>query len=57
MKFQPEIAGTGLRVNGVGAVGLAVAVTLWVGLPLVIAVLRFVPESIVPHASGGEAGM
>jgi hypothetical protein len=56
MKLRPEIAGTGLRVNGVGAVALALVATLWIGLPLVIAALRVAPESIVSHTSGGEAG-
>ena len=56
VKLRPEIAGTGLRVNGVGAVAVACAITLWIGLPLVVAALRIVPEGIVPHTSGGEAG-
>ena len=56
LRNPPELLGSDLRVNGLGAVLLALAVTLWVGLPLVVTALRFVPESILPHASGGEVG-
>lgn len=56
LKYPPELLGTDLRVNGIGAVVLAVALTVWIGVPLVVTALRFVPERIVPHAPGGEVG-
>lgn len=53
---RPGIWGTDLRLNGVGAVILAGALTLWVGLPLVWAVLHVAHGWLPPHAGGGEAG-
>lgn len=56
LQAEPEIIGTGLRLNGVGAVVVAVMVTLWVGVPLVWLVLRVAGSWISPHGGGGEAG-
>jgi hypothetical protein len=54
---RPPIVGTELRVNGLGAVALAVAITLWVALPTVWATLHFLRQNhLRPHVSGGEAG-
>jgi hypothetical protein len=54
---RPPIVGTDLRVNGLGAVALAVTVTLWVALPTVWAALHFLRQShLRPHIGGGEAG-
>jgi len=55
--LRPPIVGTGVRVNGLGAVALAVAVTLWVALPTVWAALHFLRQChLRPHIGGGEAG-
>jgi hypothetical protein len=55
--LRPPIVGTSLRVKGLGAVALAVAVTLWVALPTVWAALHFLRQShLRPHIGGGEAG-
>lgn len=40
VRARPGVWGTDLRLNGVGAFALAVAVTLWIGFPLVWTVLR-----------------
>jgi len=55
LRLRPEIAGTGLKVNGIGAVALAVVATIWIGLPLVITALRLAPHGVVPHPGGGKA--
>lgn len=57
LRMEPELWGTGLKLNGVGALILALALTLWVGFPLVWVALRLVHGHLLPpHASGGEAG-
>ena len=57
LRTEPELWGTGLKLNGVGAVILALAVTLWVGFPLVWVTLHFVHDHrLPPHVGGGEAG-
>jgi len=56
VRARPGIWGTDLRLNGVGAVILAAALTVWVGLPLVWAVLHVAHEGRPPHAGGREAG-
>ena len=54
---RPPILGTDLRVNGLGAVALAVALTLWVALPTVWTALHFLRQNnLRPHIGGGEAG-
>lgn len=55
--IRPSIVGTGLRVNALGAVGLAVITTFWVALPTMWAALHFVhQDQLQPHIRGGEAG-
>lgn len=44
LRMEPELWGTGLKLNGVGALILALAATLWVGFPLVWVTLRIVHE-------------
>jgi hypothetical protein len=57
LRYPPDIIlDSGLRLNGVGAFALACAVTLWLGLPLVIVVLRYTHTLFLPHSSGGEVG-
>lgn len=57
LRMEPELWGTGLKLNGVGALVLALAVTLWVGFPLVWVTLRLVHDHrLPPHVGGGEAG-
>jgi hypothetical protein len=56
LRHPPEIVGTGLRVNGLGAVALAVAATLWIGFPLLILVLHLTQSRLMPHSGGGEVG-
>jgi len=57
LRMQPELLGTGLKLNGVGALILALAATLWVGFPLVWLTLRLVHDHrLPPHVGGGEAG-
>ena len=56
LRTEPELWGTGLKLNGVGAVILALALTLWVGFPLVWVTLRVVHDHLLPpHVGGGEA--
>ena len=55
VRTKPELWGTDLRLNGIGAVILALALTLWVGLPVVWVALRLVHEWLSAHAGGGEA--
>jgi hypothetical protein len=40
LRNPPELVGTGLRVNSLGALLIALAVTLWVGFPLLILLLH-----------------
>ena len=57
VRVRPSIVGTDLRVNGLGAVALAVALTLWVALPTVWTALHFLRQNnLRPHIGGGEAG-
>lgn len=56
LRLRPGIWGTDLRLNGVGAALLALLLTLWVGLPLVWAVLHLAHDWLSPHPGGGEAG-
>lgn len=57
VRTRPAILGTGMRVNSLGAVGLAVAATFWVALPTVWAALHLInPDPLRPHMRGGEAG-
>lgn len=56
VKTRPEIWGTDLRLNGLGAVLLALVLTIWVGFPLVWAILHLAHDWLPPHAGGGEAG-
>lgn len=56
VRMQPEIWGTGLKLNGVGAVVVALAVTLWIGFPIVWVVLHLAHEWLAPHAGSGQAG-
>lgn len=54
---RPPIVGTGMRLNGVGAVALAVATTFWVALPTVWAAVHLLRQNqLRPHVGGGEAG-
>lgn len=55
VRIRPEIWGTDLRLNGVGAVILALAVTFWIGFPVVWVALRLFHEWLSPHVRGGEA--
>jgi hypothetical protein len=56
VRYPPQLFDSGLRLNGVGAFVLACAITLWVGLPLVVVVLRYTHTLFLPHSSGGEVG-
>ncbi len=57
VRYPPDIIlESGLRLNGVGAFVLACALTLWLGLPLVIVVLHYTHTLFLPHSSGGEVG-
>jgi hypothetical protein len=54
---HPPILGTGLRLNGLGAIALALATTVWVALPAVWLGLHMLhPHHLRPHIRGGEAG-
>jgi hypothetical protein len=54
---RPELWGTGLRVNGVGAFIVALAATLWIGFPLVWVTLRLLTDHRLHSPVGGhEAG-
>jgi hypothetical protein len=55
-RARPGVWGTDLRLNGLGAVALALAVTLWVGLPLVWTVLRVLRGAAGPHKIPGARG-
>ncbi|HSG08005.1 MAG TPA: hypothetical protein VLA36_06600, partial [Longimicrobiales bacterium] len=55
VRIRPEVWGTDLRLNGVGAVVLALAVTFWIGFPVVWVALRLAHEWLSPHVRGGEA--
>ena len=55
MWLRPEIWGTDLRLNGFGALILAVAFTLWVGFPLVWTLLRVAHPWLPADLCGGEA--
>jgi len=55
VRSRPEIWGTELRLNRVGALALALAVTLWVGLPLVWALLHAAHERHLPQLGGRGA--
>jgi len=55
VRIRPEVWGTDLRLNGVGAVILALAVTFWIGFPVVWVALRLFHEWLSPHVRGGEA--
>jgi hypothetical protein len=57
LRTEPELWGTGLKLNGVGALILALAVTLWIGFPLVWVTLHLVHDHRLPPPVGGrEAG-
>lgn len=56
VRYPPQIVGTGLRVNGLGAVALAAGATLWIGFPLLILVLHLTQSRLMPHSGGGEVG-
>jgi hypothetical protein len=57
LRMEPVLWGTGLKLNGAGALILALALTLWVGFPLVWVTLRLVHDHRQPpHVGGGEAG-
>ena len=56
LRYPPQIVGTGLRVNGLGAVALAAAATLWIGFPVLTLVLHLTQSRLMPHSSGGEVG-
>jgi hypothetical protein len=57
VRVRPSIVGTGMRVNELGAVALAVVATLWVALPTVWAALHLLhQDQLRPHIRGGEAG-
>ena len=56
LRTEPHVWGTDLRLNGVGALLAALALTLWVGFPLVFVVLRLAHGWLPPHVGGGEAG-
>jgi hypothetical protein len=58
VRVRPQIWGTDLRLNGVGAVALAFALMLWVGFPVICTILHLAQGRLTPHHSGGgEAGM
>jgi len=49
VSHPPQLAGTSVRVTGLGAFALAAAVTLWVALPVVVLVLRLASaRSFIP---------
>lgn len=56
VRTRPSVWGTDLELNGLGAVALALAVTLWIGFPLVWAVLHVAygwnPPHKIPSARG-----
>ena len=52
IRARPSIWGTDLRLNGFGALAVALAVTLWIGFPLVWAVLHALSEA-GPRAPAG----
>lgn len=48
----PQLAGTSVRLTGLGAFALAAAITLWVALPLVVLVLRLASARSFLHPGG-----
>jgi hypothetical protein len=52
VRNPPELLGTGLRVNSIGALLIALAVTLWVGLPLLVLLLHFGGHGVLTRATG-----
>ncbi len=52
VSHPPQLAGTSFRLTGLGAFALAAAITLWVGLPVVVLVLRLASARSFSHPGG-----
>jgi hypothetical protein len=57
VRAHPSVWGTDLRLNDLGAVALALAVTLWIGFPLVWTILHVAYGWHAPHKIQNARGV